>query len=487
VQVSAVAERELELVEYLRVSVDDSGRERSNDEQHDDNATGAGRIGAKVSSSIYSDVGSASRYATKVRGGFDRLVADLRSGRFTADGIVLWESSRGSRKVSEWCELLELLEELGKIVVVTTHGPRLYNPANDRDWRSLIEDAVDAEYESRKTSKRVGRSMAASAHAGKVPGGRRAFGYTRSGLELEPIEAGIVRECARRVLASESIRSIAADLNRRGVRTPGTKAEPAGNAWHPGALAKMLAGPRIAGLRTHKGRVVAVGEWPAIVDEITHKRLAAMLAVTPRSGARGRSPWKATGLLRCELCGENLVGNTDTGGTRRYVCRKAPGYSGCGRLTIKAEPLELELGRAITVRLSDAEARRNADVGDDDAELDELNRLAVLSAEAAEDRLSGVLSREAHAELVAGLERRRADVEARLSAKVHRTNALALVAVEELVGRPWEEIPVDEARTYLGALIESVTVGPATLRGSTRFEAARILAPGRIAWRPLAA
>ena len=39
--------------------------------------------------------------------GFAGLLADLDADRFGAGVLVLWESSRGSRKVSEWCALIE--------------------------------------------------------------------------------------------------------------------------------------------------------------------------------------------------------------------------------------------------------------------------------------------------------------------------------------------------------------------------------------------
>ena len=93
----------------------------------------------------YSDVSvSASRYSRKTRGDFARLLADLDHDRFRADLLVLWESSRGSRRVGEWATLVDLLEDRGVHVYVTTHA-RFYDPANARDRRSLMEDAVDAE------------------------------------------------------------------------------------------------------------------------------------------------------------------------------------------------------------------------------------------------------------------------------------------------------------------------------------------------------
>jgi hypothetical protein len=61
---------------------DTSGRERSNDEQHGDNERAAADHAWPLGKP-YRDKGSASRYASKRRDGFDRLVADLdalRSG-----------------------------------------------------------------------------------------------------------------------------------------------------------------------------------------------------------------------------------------------------------------------------------------------------------------------------------------------------------------------------------------------------------------------
>lgn len=475
----------LSLRQYLRVSLDKSGVQRSNEEQDHDNTSAVDRNPRWVLSSLppFRDVGSAGPKARKRRDDFDALMHELTTDTFTDDGLIIWESSRGSRRAGEWLLLLELLAERRKVIVVTTHGPRLYDPSNDRDWRTLMEEAIDSEYESRKTSKRVGRNMESSARAGKVPGGRRAFGYQRDGMKIDKVEAAIIHEAVRRVFAGESVRSIAGDLNRRGVRTS------AGNQWAPGPLRNMLVGPRIAGLRIHNDVIVGPGQWPAIVDADTHRRLEAVLAVKPLIGARGRSPWVLTGFLRCGLCGSSLVGNVDsakhhTGGTRRYVCRNAPGYNGCSKLSIKALPLEELLGDLATERLADVDARRNADAGpNDSAELVELDQVAAMRVELADDRAAGVISREQAREDAAALDRRQRAVEARLAAKVRTTSPLDFVVAEGFIGRPWKSLEVDEQRVVLNALVEYVTVAPATVRGSRIFEPARITAPGRIAWK----
>src|SRR5260370_4955963 len=89
--------------EYLRVSQDRSGRARSVEEQHGDNLRAGQVHGFLINGEAYSDVSlSASRYATKVRGDFARLLAALEAAQFGPDVLLLWESSRRSRRVAQW-------------------------------------------------------------------------------------------------------------------------------------------------------------------------------------------------------------------------------------------------------------------------------------------------------------------------------------------------------------------------------------------------
>jgi site-specific DNA recombinase len=207
--------------EYLRVSLDRSGRQRSITEQHEDNAAAVADHGWTLGKP-YRDTGSASRYASKARGGYGALVDDLGRNRFSADVLVLWESSRGSRTVGEWVTLVELCEQRSVSIFVTSHA-RTYDPANARDRRSLLEDAVDAEYESAKTSGRARRAALADAAAGK-PHGPIPFGYRRvyeakrfARQEPEPAEAAVIRELFSRVRAGHSLREIARDFAARGI------------------------------------------------------------------------------------------------------------------------------------------------------------------------------------------------------------------------------------------------------------------------------
>jgi site-specific DNA recombinase len=335
--------------EYLRVSYDRSGRERSQDEQHEENQHGAAGIGVQLGEP-YRDAGSssASRYARKSRDDFARLLSDLGQGRFGAEVLVLWESSRGSRKVGEWVQLIDLCEQQGVSIYVTTHG-REYHPGNGRDRRSLLEDAVDSEYESSKVSARGQRAAAASARAGK-PHGRIPFGYTRRydertrimiAQEPHPDEAPIVIELFARLKRGHSFRGIARDFAARGFLND------SGAPFSAAHLRSIALNPTYSGVRVHRtgGQRTARGAarpgpevsqadatWPALVSRADYLAVQQILTDPKRRTVR---PGKARHLLsmiaRCDVCGGALGVTLKARPAGDYQCQA--GHVGC----IKAE------------------------------------------------------------------------------------------------------------------------------------------------------
>ncbi len=299
--------------EYLRVSADKSGRLRSPAEQHDDNERAAGSEGFTLGAS-YRETGavSASKYGKKMREAFALLLADLEGGTFGADILVLWESSRGSRKVSEWAHLAEAMEDAGVVVYVTSHG-RFYDPANGRDRRTLMDDANDSEYAAWKISEGVQRAMTANAKDGK-PHGHTPYGYRRVyedrkliGQVIVPDEAAIVRELYRRLNAGESLRSLEKDLAARGILTRQGKAFSAfairSMVLHPCYMAKRIHSPERS-----RGKVdpetLTDATWDEIVDVATwwqvHDRLTDPARRTTKPGT---AKHLLSILARCGVCG----------------------------------------------------------------------------------------------------------------------------------------------------------------------------------------
>lgn len=328
--------------EYLRVSKDRSGRARSVTEQHADNQREAEARGWTLGEP-YEDVDrSASRYATTKRDDFQRLLGDLEHGRFGAGILMIWESSRGSRKVSEWVELIELCEKAHVQIHVTTHG-RTYDPANARDRRSMLEDSVDSEYESAKISARSRRAHRDHAVAG-LPTGRTPVGYRRRydpitrrliAQEPDPVMAPMVRELFDRIAAGHSLRSIALDFEARGYVNG--KGGPY-SIQHLRSIARSWA---YAGLRVHiPGRKPSTNTnvahrpdvqlteatWEPLVTREKFYAVQNILDDPARLVAR---PARAAHLLsmiaRCDVCGDVLTVRFGANHKRQpsYVCRKS--------------------------------------------------------------------------------------------------------------------------------------------------------------------
>ncbi|MFT3661743.1 MAG: recombinase family protein [Gordonia sp. (in: high G+C Gram-positive bacteria)] len=325
-----VASKPLVAREYLRVSRDSDGSGKSVTQQHDENASAIAAQGWDAHPGPYKDDDrSASRYARREREGFKQLIDDLEADSFDAGVLVLWESSRGSRRVGEWVDLIDLCQLRGVRIWVTTHN-RLYDPDNSRDRRTLLEDAVDAAYESDKTRERIKRDAAAAAKAGRVHGKniygyRRHYRHTPTGakidrIEPDPEQAPVVTEAARRVLDGESYYAIAKDYNARGIppRRPSHAKDGRRKhfGWTGGAIKQMLSMPAYAGKRAHNGEIVADAVWPALIEYEQWQKIQSLLF---RPGRR-RNPnqwtvrYMCTGVVVCAICGARLrVGKQNKG------------------------------------------------------------------------------------------------------------------------------------------------------------------------------
>ncbi len=325
--------------EYLRVSVDKTGEMESPAQQHHDNAGAAADHGWTLGEPYAEDEGvSASRFSTKVRDEFGKLLTDLESGEFAADILIIWESSRGSRRVGEWATLVDRLEDAGVQVYVTSHD-RIYNPANAHDRKTLLSDAVDSDFESGKTSARVKRAARAHAAEGK-PAGRVAFGYRReyklndagkrefAGQYPHPDEAPVVIEIFDRIRAGESLKGIVRDFAERGVT------QRSGKPFGPQDVRDIALRPCYIGLRAHvagnrSGRyqgslegVTAPAQWPALVDDEAFYAVRQTLTNPARTTTRpGGAKHLLSLIAACAQCGGPLSVTYRYGSEREYVCR----------------------------------------------------------------------------------------------------------------------------------------------------------------------
>ncbi|OSZ56285.1 hypothetical protein OQI_33870 [Streptomyces pharetrae CZA14] len=330
--------RDLIAREYRRLS--DAKGGTSIQDQGEDNAAAADENGWQLGEPYIDEGLSASRYARKGRDDFEQLIADLNSGptgresRFGADVLMLWESSRGSRKVGEWVSFIELCEEKQVLIWVTTHE-RLYNPANGRDRKALIDDANDSEYESYKTHKRVSRTTVLEARKGR-PHGEAPYGLMpvydpKTGKLItwveDPHRSIVPRELFRLLETGTPMSRVEALFRKRGYTNR------AGRPFTHAHLRDMAERHSYAGLRVHKG-TVHKGIWDGIVPEKRFWNVQRILFAPGRATYKGGGArYELTAGLRCSRCG-NLTRVDNTEGRKPgYKCK-----SGC--LIIQKQPVD---------------------------------------------------------------------------------------------------------------------------------------------------
>jgi site-specific DNA recombinase len=376
----ALAPEPLDAGVYNRVSDDRDGRSKSPHEQDKENRAACADLGWAVRAAYTEpESASASRFTTRAREEWERLLADLNAGLFGV--LVIWETSRSSRRMAPFVGLLDACRDRGILIHVTSHD-RTYDPRQWRDRKALLEDGIDAEGESEKTSQRVRRAARARAAAGK-PNGRLLYGYTR---EYEYDHAGkrhflrqipredeavIVREAFTRYAAGESLYAICLDLERRGVpvayRLHPAKRRGGVPQWDIVRLRQMIANPGYTGKRVvdtrNGGQVIGDAVWPALVDQETFD--ACQLRLDGNKRRRGLKPGDVhdkhllSGVARCGVCGAYLRKVPNHSHRMIYQCKGKGGDPSKGRFctSIVADVLETYVTGAALLRLSRDDAR----------------------------------------------------------------------------------------------------------------------------------
>ncbi|MFJ4163964.1 recombinase family protein [Microbacterium sp. NPDC089698] len=322
-----------------RVSRDNSGEERSVDEQLDELHGWANREGWQVTH-VIRELGSASRFSQRrSRDEFAEAVQWIESGRI--DAVLMWEASRITRDLGVYAELRETC---AKHNVKYGYDGTLYDFAERDDRFRTGIDALLAEDEVARTSERVRRAVAANVAAGR-PNGKSTWGYKRlydpetkalRDIVPDPVTGPLVQEAFRRFLAGETMHAIAADWNRRGIpprRPKRSDRDPA--PWGSYAIKEILRNPAYAALRTHNGVVTGDAIWPALIQRPAFDDVQKRLADPSRR--RDPAAWAPgsllTGTARCGVngcrarvrMGYNNAAYRNAAGTQRrqyrtYVC-----------------------------------------------------------------------------------------------------------------------------------------------------------------------
>lgn len=408
---------------------------------------------------------SASRYNRRQRTDFTRLLRDLKKGRVT--GVVTYDSDRLVRQPKELETLIDLVEyrdvelvhEKGIIDLHTDDGKAgariacvfaaRESDAQSRRWRGLHRDRAE-------------RGLPSG-------GGRRAFGYEKGGMAVDPIEAEIILAARDQIFAGASCRTVVRALTAAGIRTP------AGNQWSLSAFRRMITNARLAGIREHcrlnpeTGRREVLNtyeaKWPPIISKEDHVRLKAKLSTEVAAGVSFARKHLLAGICWCGRCDLRLTGNKAQG---RYMCQTE---LGCRRCSAQIKPLEDLIVVALidhvdSRRLGLARAKRGAARATDKRrdpvqEIERLKeRMKILSADyyvrEAIDEVSFLGARE-------GLEKALREAEAEAAELVPEEAASLLP--DGPLREEWDTYDIERQRAILRAEIVKAVLTPGR-RGS---------------------
>lgn len=464
---------------YCRLSKDPDGNMLGIARQEEDCRALAAQKGWQITQTFIDD--DVSAYVPGMRPQYEAMLVAIKER--VVNAVVVYDEDRLVRHPFELESFFILCEAVGLTDLASVAGD---SDLSDPDDQMMLRmKGMVAKKSSDDTSRRYKRMHRQLAEMGRWSGGPRPYGYVRmrtsldpksrdAKLEVVPEEATIILEAAERVQAGETLFSICSDLTARGVPTA-RKA-----TWRTPTLKGILTGPTHAGKRPYHGEVLCNADWPAIIDESTHRRLRLLLLNKDRSGERRARVFLLA--ARCGLCGAKLVGQRREKGVRTYVCLGGTGGSGCGRLACVAEPLEALAVEAMMIRLdTPALARTLAGVDGaghaEDGLTEELMAAEAKLAELAEMWANDEIGRTEWTLARKPVEARRDAAQRRLDAAVRRTASSNWEGKAGVLRAAWPEMNIDQRRAVLGAVIERVTVNPTTVRG--RFDPERV----DVVWR----
>jgi site-specific DNA recombinase len=264
--------------------------------------------------------------ASLERPALQQLLADVRAGKI--DIVLVYKVDRLTRSLADFAKLIELFDAHDVSFVSVTQS---FNTSSSMGRLTLNVLLSFAQFERELIGERVRDKIAASKRKGLWVGGPVPLGYAAvdKKIVVVPPEAEAVRMIFARHLELGSIRALAEELDRQGIRSKPRRLSNGrtigGGRFGVGALAHLLKNHFYIGEVVYRGEVHR-GEHDPILEpalfEAVQDKLAAQ-AVARRSRLRG-SPALLTGHLFDERGNRMSPTHTNKGGARyRYYASQA--------------------------------------------------------------------------------------------------------------------------------------------------------------------
>lgn len=499
---------------YLRISDDREGRELGVTRQREHCMELAARYGLDVYD-IYNDNDKgASRYSTKPRKDYRRLLADAKAGRFT--NVIAYTTGRLTRRPREHEDQIDLAQDYGiRFLYVRSPSFDLNTSAGRRIARILASnDAGEAD----DISERVADAKRKQASKGLYLGGYKAYGYEgpqyneqgeltnrgRINVELVDEEVAVIVSAVRRIIAGETAYSVMKDMNRRGIPSP------TGKQWNATNFKRQLIkkryvifdddDPERRGTLEHQGKEYRA-VWPGIITRTEYE-----LMMTRFKQIHSKQPWERgmkhgrtyllTGFIYCGACGGVAYGNArrvEAGMQRRYRCKSTDNHGnhiGCGKVFRVAEPCEAYVTEQVLARFDTPEVAAALMPSESNVDVkhlaDKLTSLRQRRTELMEERGRGELTKEEYKVMLAANDQAIQACEADMATVQSAYVATTLPAMSRL-REMWDTAAIEWRRSVTQLVVERVDILPHGHTGSRTWNGWRFNPDSvRIVWREVA-
>lgn len=414
-----------------------------------------------------------SAYSGRVRPQYRQMLADVQNG--TVHAVIAWHPDRLYRRLDDLAEFADVCKTHRVAVSTVQTGHVDLSTPSGRMIAGML--GVTARFESEHKAERVKRKMQQNAEQGLPHGGNtRPFGYADDRVTVIKSEAVIIRALVKRLLAGESLRSLATWLDDQQITTV------TGKPWRTTTLRAMLCSARIAGQRATYGEVVATAIWKPIITVEQRAQVLVHFEARALSGRRTPRNYLLSGMLRCGKCGNKLF-SMRRESSRRYVCSSGPDHGGCGRLTVVAEPVEQLITDAVLYRL-DTRELADALAGRMAADSEYAERAAELAADQEQlQELSGLYATKQikAAEWMAArnpIEARIRDTERRISRASDTSALTGLVGAGAQLRTQWDGLNLSRQAAIVRAVLDHAII-------RAGVNGARSVSPDRVdpVWR----
>lgn len=278
------------------------------------------------------------------RPSFQHLLRDAEKGYF--DCVLAWKSNRMGRN---------MLQAMTNEARLKDWGVRTFYAEEDFDdtaaGRFALRNMMNVnQFYSENMAEDITRGMMDNASKclsnGALPLGYKAGENGR--IVLDKAQAAVVQEIYTRVACREPFVDIAADLNRRGIKTK------RGGPWTKSSFYTICRNERYRGIYIYDD-VRVEGGVPRIVSDGLFYRVQEVLKVkkTPQSARHhtGAEDYLLTGKLFCGKCGRPMTGVSGTSRSGEmhyyYTCQKRRREHACDKKNVIREQIEKSVAQAI--------------------------------------------------------------------------------------------------------------------------------------------